>query len=43
VTGVTAGLAAGMRTIFWPEVRMEGPPGAIVINSADELRAELGL
>ncbi|TIV06801.1 MAG: HAD family phosphatase, partial [Mesorhizobium sp.] len=21
----------------------EGPPGAIVINSADELRAELGL
>lgn len=43
VTGVTAGLAAGMRTIFWPEVPMEGPPGAIVINSADELRAELGL
>ncbi|TJV02847.1 MAG: HAD family phosphatase, partial [Mesorhizobium sp.] len=22
---------------------MAGPPGAIVINSADELRAELGL
>ncbi|RWE67612.1 HAD family phosphatase [Mesorhizobium sp.] len=43
VTGVTAGLAAGMRTIFWPEVPIEGPPGAIVINSADELRAELGL
>lgn len=42
-TGVTAGLAAGMRTIFWPEVPMEGPPGAIVINSADELRTELGL
>lgn len=43
VTGATAGLAAGMKTIFWPEVPMEGPPGAIVINSADELRAELGL
>ncbi|MER8972627.1 MULTISPECIES: HAD family phosphatase [unclassified Mesorhizobium] len=43
VTGATAGLAAGMKTIFWPEVPMEGPPGAIVINSAGELRAELGL
>ncbi|MER8803383.1 HAD family phosphatase [Mesorhizobium sp. M0898] len=43
VTGATAGLAAGMKTIFWPEVPMEGPPGAIVINSADELRAQLGL
>ncbi|RWN52741.1 HAD family phosphatase [Mesorhizobium sp.] len=43
VTGATAGLAAGMRTIFWPEAPMAGPPGAIVINSADELRAELGL
>ncbi|TIO34825.1 HAD family phosphatase [Mesorhizobium sp.] len=43
VTGVMAGLAAGMRTIFWPEVPMEGPPGATNINSADELKAELGL
>ncbi|RWN64229.1 MAG: HAD family phosphatase [Mesorhizobium sp.] len=43
VTGATAGLAAGIRTIFWPEAPMAGPPGAIVINSADELRAELGL
>ncbi|MER9049701.1 HAD family phosphatase [Mesorhizobium sp. M0923] len=43
VTGATAGLAAGMKTIFWPEVPMEGPPGAIVINGADELRAHLGL
>ncbi|TIM64317.1 MAG: HAD family phosphatase [Mesorhizobium sp.] len=43
VTGSTAGLAAGMKTIFWPEAPMAGPPGAIVINSADELRAELGL
>ncbi|RWK58293.1 HAD family phosphatase [Mesorhizobium sp.] len=43
VTGATAGLAAGMKTIFWPEAPMEGPPGAMNINSADELRAELGL
>ena len=37
VTGATAGLAAGMKTIFWPEKPMAGPPGAVVINSADEL------
>ncbi|RVD57920.1 HAD family phosphatase [Mesorhizobium sp. M2D.F.Ca.ET.185.01.1.1] len=43
VTGAMAGLAAGMRTIFWPEAPMAGPPGAIVINSAEELRAQLGL
>lgn len=41
-TGATAGLAAGMRTIFWPERPMEGPPGAIVVNSAEELRHQLG-
>ena len=43
VTGATSGLAAGMRTIFWPEAPMEGPPGAVVTNSAEELRAQLGL
>ena len=42
-TGAMAGLAAGMKTFFWPEAPMEGPPGAIVINSAAELRAQLGL
>jgi len=42
VTGATSGLAAGMKTIFWPEAPMAGPPGAIVINSAEELRAQLG-
>ncbi|SFN60433.1 haloacid dehalogenase superfamily, subfamily IA, variant 3 with third motif having DD or ED [Mesorhizobium sp. NFR06] len=42
-TGAMAGLAAGMKTIFWPEAPMEGPPGAIAINSAEELRRELGL
>ncbi|TGV53456.1 HAD family phosphatase, partial [Mesorhizobium sp. M2D.F.Ca.ET.160.01.1.1] len=38
-----AGLAAGMKTIFWPEAPMEGQAGAIVINSAEGLRKELGL
>jgi len=43
LTGAMAGLAAGMKTIFWPEAPMEGPPGATVVNSAGELRAQLGL
>lgn len=42
-TGATAGLAAGMKTVFWPEKPMVGPDGAINLNSAEELRAELGL
>ncbi len=42
-TGVNAGLAAGMRTIFWPERAMAGPSGSIVVDSARELRMELGL
>ncbi len=42
-TGAASGLAAGMRTIFWPEAPMEGPDGAIVINSAGDLRKQLGL
>jgi HAD superfamily hydrolase (TIGR01509 family) len=41
--GALAGLAAGMKTIFWPEKPMDGPPGAVVIDSAEELRAQLGL
>ncbi len=43
VTGALAGLAAGMRTLFWPEQPMAGPPGAVAIDSAATLRAELGL
>lgn len=42
-TGVTAALAAGMKTIFWPEKPMSGPAGALNLNSASELRAALGL
>lgn len=41
--GAMAGLAAGMRTIFWPEAPTEGPSGAVNLNSAAQLRAELGL
>lgn len=43
LTGAMAGLAAGMKTIFWPEAPMAGPHGAVVVNSAGELRAALGL
>ena len=43
LTGAIAGLAAGMRTIFWPEAPMEGPPGALAANSADDVRSLLGL
>ena len=42
-TGSRAGLAAGMRTIFWPERPMAGPDGALVANSAIEVRKLLGL
>jgi HAD superfamily hydrolase (TIGR01509 family) len=42
-TGATAALAAGMKTIFWPEKPTAGPEGAINLNSIAELRAELGL
>ncbi len=44
VTGATAGLRAGMRTLFWPErAGMTGPDGAVTVNSAQHLRRELGL
>jgi HAD superfamily hydrolase (TIGR01509 family) len=44
VTGATAGLRAGMKTIFWPErPGMKGPDGAVTVNTPDELREVLGL
>ena len=42
-TGATAGVAAGMRTIFWPEKPTDGPAGALVAESAAEVRQLLGL
>ncbi len=42
-TGSEAGLAAGMRTIFWPEAPQDGPGGALVASSADDVREYLGL
>lgn len=42
-TGASAGLAAGMRTIFWPQQPMEGPAGAMAAGSIAEARALLGL
>jgi len=44
VTGASAGLAAGMKTVFWPERSgMKGPDGALVADSVEQLRAILGL
>jgi HAD superfamily hydrolase (TIGR01509 family) len=43
VTGASAGLAAGMKTIFWPEAPKEGPAGALVAESAEDVRRLLGL
>jgi beta-phosphoglucomutase-like phosphatase (HAD superfamily) len=42
-TGATAGIAAGMKTIFWPERPMAGPQGALVAGSAAEVRQLLGI
>ncbi|MEO5326231.1 HAD family phosphatase [Mesorhizobium sp. CC13] len=42
-TGASAGVAAGMRTIFWPQDPVDGPDGALVARSAGDVRAFLGL
>lgn len=42
-TGARAGVAAGMRTLFWPQQPMEAPPGAIAIDSLEALRAYMDL
>jgi HAD superfamily hydrolase (TIGR01509 family) len=42
--GSEAGLAAGMRTIFWPEFPAQpGPPGALNADSPQAVRAYLGI
>lgn len=41
VLGARAGVAAGMKTLFWPEKPMEPPPGAVLVLDADELRSHL--
>jgi HAD superfamily hydrolase (TIGR01509 family) len=43
VTGAMAGVAAGMKTIFWPERPKQAPPGALVAGSAAEVRRLLGI
>ena len=42
-TGARAGLAAGMRTIFWPERPMPGPEGSLEADTAEDVRRLLGL
>jgi len=41
--GATAGIKAGMRTVFWPQDIRSGPLGAIHAASEAEVRAALGL
>lgn len=43
VTGATAGLAAGMKTIFWPERPTAGPRDAPHAETAEDVRRLLGL
>lgn len=38
-TGARAGLAAGMRTAFWPQTEMAAPEGAIAVSSLAELES----
>jgi HAD superfamily hydrolase (TIGR01509 family) len=42
-TGARAGIAAGMKTIFWPQEPLEAPAGALIATSAEEVRALLGI
>ncbi|MCX7304987.1 MAG: HAD family phosphatase [Hyphomicrobiales bacterium] len=43
ITGSRAGLAAGMRTIFWPELPMHGPHGVEMATTAEDVRRLLGM
>jgi HAD superfamily hydrolase (TIGR01509 family) len=42
-TGAAAAVAAGMRALFWPQMTLEAPDGAIYVASLSELRGHLGL
>ncbi|MEM7041951.1 MAG: HAD family phosphatase [Pseudomonadota bacterium] len=39
ITGARAGLAAAMRTAFWPQTEMAAPEGAEVVSSLAELES----
>ena len=41
--GSESGLAAGMRTVYWPEAPGPGPAGALVAETAHDVRGFLGL
>lgn len=41
--GATAGVAAGMRTVFWPESPRPEPHGALAAGTDGDVRALLGL
>lgn len=43
VLGAAAGIAAGMRTLFWPQAELAAPEGAYLVASADELARALDI
>jgi HAD superfamily hydrolase (TIGR01509 family) len=43
ITGAKAGLAAGFRTLFWPQSPVSSPTGAVLIEHASDLRRHLAL
>jgi beta-phosphoglucomutase-like phosphatase (HAD superfamily) len=42
-TGARAGIAAGMRTLFWPQDATPAPQAAIAVDGPAQLRALFGL
>ncbi len=42
-TGATAGVAAGMQTLFWPQQTMTAPDGSVHMGSLEALRTYLEL
>jgi len=43
VPGISAGVAAGMLALFWPQIELARPPGVRHVRDAADLRACLGL
>jgi HAD superfamily hydrolase (TIGR01509 family) len=41
--GTMAGLAAGMRTVYWPETPQPGPAGSLAAATAADVRRFLGI
>lgn len=42
-TGALGGLAAGMKTLVWPQMDIDVPKGAVRITSTEHLMSEIGI